>query len=86
MSRIQKGHRRGSGSGFTLIELALGRSFSADPAIVRRCVTTARDAAARAGIGLCAKHWPGLGAAHADSHAALTDLTGTITDAQLALF
>lgn len=65
---------------------ALERSFSADPDEVRRC-TAILDAAARAaGLQLCLKHYPGLGGALTDSHAELTDVTGTVSDAQLALF
>lgn len=65
---------------------AIERSFSADPAIVRRCVALHADAARKAGIDLCLKHYPGLGGATTDSHTAVTDLSGTISDAQLALF
>lgn len=65
---------------------ALGRCFSADPEAVADNVRVWGAAAARAGLGLCLKHWPGLGGASVDSHLALTDLTGTFSDAQLALF
>lgn len=65
---------------------ALGRSFSADPAQVRRCVSLQDKAARAVGLGLCLKHYPGLGGASTDSHRALTDITGTVSDAQLSLF
>jgi beta-N-acetylhexosaminidase len=65
---------------------ALGRSFSADPAQVRRCVQLQDEAARAVGLGLCLKHYPGLGGASTDSHRALTDITGTVSGAQLALF
>jgi beta-N-acetylhexosaminidase len=65
---------------------ALGRCFSADPAAVAENVRIWAEAARRAGLGLCLKHWPGLGGARVDSHLALTDLTGTFSEAQLALF
>jgi beta-N-acetylhexosaminidase len=65
---------------------ALGRSFSADPGEVRANARIWAEEAARVGLGLCLKHYPGLGAAAVDSHEALTDLTGTICDAQLELF
>jgi beta-N-acetylhexosaminidase len=65
---------------------ALGRCFSADPAVVADNVRVWAEAAAAAGLGLCLKHWPGLGGAAVDSHLALTDLSGTFSEAQLALF
>jgi len=65
---------------------ALGRCFSADPEAVADNVRVWAEAAAAAGLGLCLKHWPGLGGARVDSHLALTDITGTFSDAQLALF
>ncbi len=65
---------------------ALGRSFSADPSQVRRCVHLQSEVARSVGLGLCLKHYPGLGGATTDSHLALTDITGTITDEQLQLF
>lgn len=65
---------------------ALERSFSADADTVRRCVAM-QDAAARAvGLGLCLKHYPGLGGAATDSHAELTDVSACVTDAECALF
>ena len=65
---------------------ALGRCFSADPEAVAENVRVWAEAAADASLGLCLKHWPGLGGARVDSHLALTDITGTFSDAQLALF
>lgn len=65
---------------------ALGRCFSADPDAVADNLRVWAEAAARAGLGLCLKHWPGLGGARVDSHLALTDITGTFSEAQLALF
>jgi len=65
---------------------AIGRSYSADPAEVRRCVAVLGEVARRVGLGLCLKHYPGLGGATVDSHRALTDITGTISDEQLRLF
>ena len=65
---------------------ALDRSFSADPAEVRRCVELCAQAARRVGLQLCLKHFPGLGAAKTDSHTDLTDITDTIDSVQLALF
>jgi len=65
---------------------ALERSFSADPTTVRRCVAILDAAARDAGLGLCLKHYPGLGAATTDSHQEATNLSGTLTNEQLALF
>lgn len=65
---------------------ALGRCLSAEPGAVAENVRIWAEAAAAAGLGLCLKHWPGLGGARVDSHLALTDITGTISEAQLALF
>lgn len=65
---------------------AIERSFSADPDEVRRCAALYADAAARSGLQLCLKHYPGLGGATTDSHTAITDISETISDDQLALF
>jgi beta-N-acetylhexosaminidase len=65
---------------------AIGRSFSADPAEVRRCALLQGEVARSVGLGLCLKHYPGLGGATTDSHRALTDITGAVSDEQLRLF
>jgi beta-N-acetylhexosaminidase len=65
---------------------AIGRSFSADPEVVRRCVRLLSDEARAVGLGLCLKHYPGLGGATVDSHLALTDITSAFSDAQRELF
>jgi len=65
---------------------ALERSFSADTAEVRRCVRIQNDAARRVGLGLCLKHYPGLGGAATDSHAGLTDVSACVSDDEVALF
>ena len=62
------------------------RSFSADPNEVRRCVGIFSDAARPVGLGLCLKHYPGLGGAVTDSHLQQTDLSDTISDEQISLF
>ena len=62
------------------------RSFSPDAREVARCARIFGDAARAAGLGLCVKHYPGLGGARTDSHLALTDLTGLVTPEQEALF
>ncbi len=65
---------------------AVERSFSADPAVVRECARVFADAARAAGLGLCLKHFPGIGGATVNSHEELTDLSGLVPDEQLALF
>lgn len=62
------------------------RSFSADPRVVDRCARIFGDAARAAGLGLCVKHFPGLGGARTDSHLALTDISGLVSPEQEALF
>jgi beta-N-acetylhexosaminidase len=64
----------------------LERAFSADAAEVRRCARLFGDAARGVGLGLCVKHFPGLGGARTDSHLALTDLSGLISPEQERLF
>ncbi len=65
---------------------ALERCFSADPAVVAENARLWADAARRAGLLLCLKHYPGLGAARTDSHTHRTDLSGTLDPTQLDLF
>src|SRR5262249_13363261 len=62
------------------------RSFSADPATVREMASLCDRVAREAGIGLCLKHFPGLGSATTNSHLDLTDVTETLTDAETELF
>lgn len=65
---------------------ALGRAFSADPAVVRDNVRLLGSIARELGLGLCLKHYPGLGGATTNTHKSLTDLSEVLDDAQLALF
>jgi beta-N-acetylhexosaminidase len=65
---------------------AVERSFSADLERVRACAQVFVDAARAAGLGLCLKHFPGIGGATVNSHEELTDLSGLVPDEQLALF
>lgn len=62
------------------------RSYSPDAREVARCSRIFGDAARAVGLGLCVKHFPGLGGARTDSHLALTDLTGLVTADQEDLF
>jgi len=65
---------------------ALERSFSAEPEAVRENVEIFSRAAKANGIGLCLKHYPGLGGVSVNSHETLTDLSDSLNDEQLALF
>lgn len=62
------------------------RAFSADPDEVARCARLFGEAARAVGLGLCVKHYPGLGGARTDSHLALTELSGLVSAEQEALF
>jgi len=62
------------------------RSYSARSEDVRANLEILNEAARAAGLGLCLKHFPGLGAARVNSHEELTDLSGTITEEQLQIF
>lgn len=65
---------------------ALGRCFSADADAVRRNVLILAHVAQQASLGLCVKHYPGLGGASVDSHKELTDLSNCLTEQQVSLF
>jgi len=65
---------------------AHGRSYSVDPAVVKACVEAMNAAAREANLGLCLKHYPGLGGAVTNSHEELTDISDSIHQAQLDLF
>ncbi|MFI5401100.1 MAG: glycoside hydrolase family 3 N-terminal domain-containing protein [SAR324 cluster bacterium] len=62
------------------------RSYSAEPRVVREMALLVNQAAREAGLGLCLKHFPGIGGATVDSHEATMVLDGTLRDDQLALF
>ena len=65
---------------------AIERALSADPSEVERCVRLYAEEAARVGLSLCLKHYPGLGGATTDSHSAITEISGTVAPEQLQLF
>ena len=65
---------------------AIERSFSADPEILRVAARSLFAAARESGLLLCLKHYPGLGAARADSHLERTELREVPPDEQLELF
>ncbi|WP_272700447.1 glycoside hydrolase family 3 N-terminal domain-containing protein [Desulfovibrio sp. Fe33] len=61
----------------------LGRSFSGDPRQAAFCARVFMEELHRAGVLSCLKHFPGHGSAGSDSHAGLTDVTGTWSEAEL---
>lgn len=61
----------------------LGRSFSSDPVRTAHCAGVFVDELHRAGVLSCLKHFPGHGSAGTDSHAGLTDVTETWSEAEL---
>lgn len=58
---------------------ASSRAFSANPKEIEACIEVVNAAAKEWKIGLCLKHFPGLGRATTNSHLELTDLSGLIT-------
>jgi beta-N-acetylhexosaminidase len=65
------------------------RSFGDDPAAVSACVAAAVQAYQSAGVLACAKHFPGHGDTHIDSHVGLPHLTHSrerLEDVELAPF
>lgn len=65
---------------------AVERSYSANPDEVRANAAIMNAAARAAGLGLCLKHFPGIGGATVNSHEELTDLSDLVPEEQLALF
>ncbi|CAN7762594.1 glycoside hydrolase family 3 protein [Bradyrhizobium sp. LjRoot220] len=62
------------------------RSWSADIGEVRANALLMSEVAREAGIGLCLKHFPGIGGAVADSHQEFMDISGSFRDEQEELF
>lgn len=65
---------------------AVERSYSADPREVLIQVRLVAEAAARHGVGLMLKHYPGMGAARVNSHEELTDISDVLTERQTEVF
>lgn len=65
---------------------AIGRAFSDKASDVRDNVRLMSGVAAREGLGLCLKHYPGLGGATTNTHKSLTDLSEVLDEEQLELF
>lgn len=62
---------------------ALGRSFSADPAVVATDAAIEIRAHHRRGVRTALKHFPGLGSATVNTDAGIADVTATWTRAEL---
>src|SRR6476661_9793199 len=62
------------------------RSFSADIAEVEANALLASEVARAQRIGLCLKHFPGIGGAVVDSHQEFMDISGALRDEQEELF
>lgn len=62
------------------------RSFSADIGEVEANALLMSEVAREAGVGLCLKHYPGIGAAKVDSHQDFMDISDTLRPEQEALF
>lgn len=62
------------------------RSFSVVPAEVELNTHLFNQVAIENNLGLCLKHYPGLGGATVNSHTDLTDLSDSIDETQLELF
>src|SRR5512135_433778 len=65
---------------------ALGRSFSADPAVVVAMATAEIEALHAAGIRTTLKHFPGIGSASTNTDFGVADVTATWTRAELEPF
>jgi len=57
------------------------RAFGSDPELVARHVGASVRGIQSAGIGACAKHWPGHGATSVDSHVDLPTVSRAVLDA-----
>ncbi len=62
---------------------SLGRSFSADPAIVTAHAGQIVEAHRPYGVATCLKHFPGHGSSRTDSHRGLVDITKTWEESEL---
>jgi beta-N-acetylhexosaminidase len=62
------------------------RSYSADIAEVEANALLASEVARAQRLGLCLKHFPGIGGAHVDSHQEFMDISGALREEQEALF
>jgi len=65
---------------------AIERSYSVHSHEVRKNVLLLNDVAKTINLGLCLKHFPGLGGATVNSHEEITDLSDSIRTEQLELF
>ena len=68
------------------ITAGIGRSFSADPAVVTSHARAFIEAHHAAGIRSAIKHFPGQGSATGDTHLGIVDVTDEWTDVELEPF
>ncbi|MGN1290491.1 MAG: glycoside hydrolase family 3 N-terminal domain-containing protein, partial [Bradyrhizobium sp.] len=62
------------------------RSYSSDLGEVEANARLVDAAARQAGVGLCLKHYPGIGGAHVDSHLEFMDISDALRPEQEELF
>ena len=62
------------------------RAYSDRAEEVRANVAILNEAARATGLGLCLKHYPGIGGAATNTHHELTDISSTLYEAQIVLF
>ena len=65
---------------------SLGRSFSADPAVVTEQATAFIEAEHAVGVRCTIKHFPGHGSSTGDTHLGVVDVTGTWSPVELEPF
>lgn len=65
---------------------AFERSFSAEPKVIEDCVHAIVEVARQHGIALCLKHFPGTGAARANPHDDIMDLSKYYSEDQAEIF
>lgn len=65
---------------------AVERSYSVKPNDIRENVSVLNRVARMVNLGLCLKHYPGLGGAKVNSHLDFTDISSTLNESQMNLF
>lgn len=65
---------------------AVERCYSVKPNDIREAVLVLNRVAREVNLGLCLKHYPGLGGAKVNSHEELTDISSSLNESQLNLF
>lgn len=65
---------------------AVERSYSKNADEIKENVLLVDEVAREVGLGLCLKHFPGLGGATTNSHLDLTDISDSLNDEQVNMF